>query len=306
MTATVLSLLLASGMTAPPVTALAFAPGGESIVVGSQAGVEIRDWPGRRTQSVLETRLSGIHDLSFSPDGTRLVVAGGTPAEDGTLEIFSWPERELTQSVRLHDDVIYAVAWRSDSGVLATAGLDGSVALYDPGEQRTLRTFTGHSRGVLAIEFLSDEHLVSAGIDQTLRVWNPATGELLRTLDNHTRPVADLALRPQQGDDALPMLASVSADRTVRLWQPTIGRLVRFARLERTVPLAVEWTDGGRRLAIACSDGHVRVIDPDTVELVQDLTAIEGWAYSLAVHPSRAELAVGGRGGALAAALPAE
>ncbi len=80
--------------------------------------------------------------------------------------------------------------------------------------------------------------------------------------------------------------------------------MVRFAR-PNAVPLAVRWTVDGRRLVVACTDGHVRVVDPDTVEVLHDAAALDGWAYALAVHPSDAIVLVGGREGQLAkTALP--
>ncbi|MCP4816985.1 MAG: hypothetical protein GY888_31100, partial [Planctomycetaceae bacterium] len=45
--------------------------------------------------------------------------------------------------------------------------------------------------------------------------------------------------------------------------------------------------------------GRVRVIDPETVKVMQELPAVEGWAYSLAVHPSDGSLVVGGQNGQL-------
>lgn len=100
-------------------------------------------------------------------------------------------------------------------------------------------------------------------------------------------------MRPGEG---LPMVASISEDRTVRLWQPTIGRMVRFARLE-SAPLAVTWIPDGSRLVVACEDGKVRIIDPDTVTVERVIPAISGWAYTLAVHPDGTRAIVGGRGG---------
>ena len=70
--------------------------------------------------------------------------------------------------------------------------------------------------------------------------------------------------------DAPPMVATVGSDRTCRLWQPTIGRMVRLARLP-SPPLAVSWVsrEASTMLAVACNDGHVRLIDPDTVAILR-------------------------------------
>ena len=75
--------------------------------------------------------------------------------------------------------------------------------------------------------------------------------------------------------------------------------MVRFVRLKRVIPLAVAWTVDGNHIVVSCNDGHVRIIDPDTVEILKDIPALKGWAYSLAVHPTGKELAVGGENGEL-------
>lgn len=277
---------------APPVTAVAFAPGGTEVVVGSQAGLEVRTWPELKPVRVLKTELDHVHDLAFSPDGKTLAAAGGTPAKRGTVELYRWPSGELLRRFSPHRDLVYAVDWRADSAVLATAGADGVGGVHlisgDGG-----RKLEGHSRAVLAATFLPDNAgLLTAGVDASLRLWDARTGELVRTLPNHTLPVHDLAVRP---GTTPPLVVSVSDDRTVRFWQPTVGRLVRFARLE-AVPLAVTWSAAGA--VVACKDGRVRVIDPDTAEVTDDRPALDGPAYSVAVGPDGSAL-VGGRGGHL-------
>lgn len=262
---------------APPITAIDLAPDGNSIVVGSQAGIRILSVPKLDLERKLPTRLQQVHDLQFSPDGKALAVAGGIPAETGEVELFHWPDGTLQGRYKPHDDLVYAVAWSRDGSQWATAGLDRSVYFHG----RVDRQMKGHSRGVRCLAFLPDGgNLLSGGIDNSLRVWNLKTGKLRRTLDNHKAPVVDLAVRPAQ--DGLPMIASAGEDKTIRFWQPTIGRLVRFARLP-SAPLAIAWTLDGRRLCASCRDGHLRIVDPDTVEIVADLPALDGWAYSLAV-----------------------
>ena len=138
----------------------------------------------------------------------------------------------------------------------------------------------GHSRGVLSVAFLSgDSFLVSAGIDRSLRIWNLAEQRVQRTLNNHTAAVHDVAIRP--GNSPRLTIASAGADRTVRIWWPLVGRLVRFAQLA-SEPLDIDWTPDGNRILAACRDGRLRVIDPETVELLMDEPVLKGWAYTVA------------------------
>ena len=280
----------------PPITSIAFARGGKSVVTCSQSGLQVSSWPELKRQRTFPASAVNLHDIAFSPAGDRLAVGGGIPAEEGSVEIFSWPAGKSLKILDGHENSVMGLAWLNES-TLATASLDHSVILWNTRTGSRSRRLKGHSRGVSSICFLGKENLlVSTGVDQSLRVWKAGSGELVRSLNIHTRPVHDLALRP--GGQGLPMVASVSDDRSVRLWQPTIGRMVRFARLA-SKPLDAEWLPDGSRIVVACTDGHVRVVHPLTVKVTHDIAAVKGWAYSLAVHPTDGSVLVGGQDGQL-------
>ena len=286
----------------PPITAVAIDEKNSWAIEGSQAGLIVRSWPELSNIRVLPTQLEHIHDIALSPDGSMLAVAGGTPAELGAVELYHWPSGELWKRLEPHEDLVYAVAWRSDSKLFALASADKTVKLFSPTTNQCVQVLEGHSRSVLATEFLPGElGLVTAGVDESLRVWEyslnksvPAVAK--RTFTNHTRQVVDLALRPAHGDTP-PVMASIGEDNTVRLWQPTIGRMMRFAKLE-SGPQAVCWVSDGKWLAAACKDGKVRIINPDTVEVTREIDAVHGPAYCLTVDSS-GMLLVGGADGQL-------
>ncbi len=280
----------------PPITSIAFSPDGNSVLVGSQRGIVEYQWPTLNRAREFACEVGNLHAIAFSPDGRSLGIAGGTPAEAGTIEIVSWPEFVSQQRIDGHSDSVMAIAWIDDS-TLVSGSLDHQVMISDLRTSLTTTRLSGHSKGVTALCLLSkDNRLVSAGIDQNLRVWDLGSGQLIRSLNNHTLPVHALAIRP--GNDPLAMVASASEDKTVRLWQPSIGRMVRFVRLT-SVPLDVAWLIDGSKIVVACDDGRIRVIDPATVEVTQDLPALDGWAYALAVHPHDHSVAVGGSDGEL-------
>jgi WD40 repeat protein len=287
-------LVHGAGAAQPPITSVAFAPDGKSAIACSQVGLQVYSWPELKRDRTIKTTAVNLHDVAFSPSGDRLAVGGGTPSESGSVEIFSWPTGKSLAVLDGHKNSVMGLAWLGESS-LAAAGLDHNVILWNTRTGSPERRLEGHSRGVSSLCFLKKEKiLVSAGIDRSLRVWKPGTGELIRSLSIHTRRVHNLALRP--GNGGLPMVASVSDDRTVRLWQPTIGRMVRFARL-KSRPLDAAWFADGSRVVVACTDGHVRVVDPVSVKVTHDIAALEGWAYSLAVHPTDGSILVGGQDG---------
>ncbi len=294
----------------PPITAIAFAPDGKSVVVGSQSGVRIVSWPELEQHAVIESSLSQIHDLAFSPDrffnspdrfssldSAKLVVVGGSPSESGGVEFFWWPTPRLMHATTVGEDVLYQARWQPHTSRIMVAGPDHSITRLGSIEQPT--RIEGHSRDVVAVEVLGHDYFASGSRDGTIRVWNESSNELVRTLNNHTNELHDIVVRPGSNEPPF-VLASSSEDRTVRFWWPVRGRLMRFAKLPSPA-LDIEWTASGDRLIAACADGHVRVIDPDTVQIVRDIEVSSGWLYALAVSPDEKQAVVGGAGGLLKA-----
>ncbi|MCE2402466.1 hypothetical protein J4G08_16480 [Candidatus Poribacteria bacterium] len=278
----------------PPITSLAFSHDGKSVMACSQAGLHVYDWPTLNLQKMIKVQAKNVHDLAFSPSGDRLAVGGGNPAIEGIVEIFSWPEAKSLRVLKKHRDSVTAVAWR-DVSVLASASLDRRIILWDLHTGTPIQDLQGHSKGVSSLCFLNDKDmLVSTGIDQSVRVWDLTSGELIRSMNNHTLPVHDLALRP--GEARLPVIVSAGDDRTVRFWQPTIGRMVKFARF-KVAPLDVAWLNDGSKVVASCADGRIRIIDPDLVEVTDEIPALNGWAYSLTVHPTDGSIVIGGANG---------
>ncbi|QDU89696.1 WD domain, G-beta repeat [Pirellulimonas nuda] len=289
----------------PPITALAFAPGGELVVAGSQAGIRVAAWPTLQTDSERGVGVDQPHDLRFSPNGRRLLVVGGAAGQFGQWELVSWPGFEPIASAIAHGDTIYSAAWLSDDRFVTAAADNDLIEWRQTGRGvQQVAKLQGHSRRVLCVESSGLNLLASAGVDQVLRVWESDDGRVadrpLRNLDNHTGVVCDLAARP--GDHGVPYLASASVDKTVRLWQPSIGRLVRFARLP-VEPCSIAWRPDGERLAVGCADGKLRIINPNSVQVEQTLDALDGWAFEVAAAAD-GSFAVGGTGGVVRRVVP--
>jgi WD40 repeat protein len=285
----------------PPVTALAFSPDGNSVLAAGQGSVAVHRWPQLKRLSQFSVEMQKVHDLAFSPNGNLLLVVGGDPGESGSVELWDWNERKRVKQFQVSEDVAYAAAWKHDSTEFICGRSDHQLTVVRLGDGKRIDV-AGHSKSVFAVGSLPDESgWISAGADRSVRWWK-GIGESdenespRQTLNNHTGEVVDIAIRP--GEARFPMAATAGKDLTVRLWQPTIGRLVRFARLSSR-PLAIRWTPDGSRLGAACVDGHVRVIDPETVEILQDQPAVASWAYSLAAAPDGKSFAVGGPRGEL-------
>ncbi len=249
---------------------------------------------GSKTRSdSLPTKLDYIHDVEFSPAGNRLAVVGGSPAQSGELEIYSWPQRQRLTSRQISDDVIYEVDWSTDGRQLAVATHATDCFLIDTEQYQKQQKWAEHSRPVRSIRFLNDELVVSGGDDMTLRVWSTNQPEAVRSLNNHTAEVHAIAVAPDVSNPRTRLIVSVGQDKTVRFWQPAIGRLVRFARLD-SIPLSVEWDHQSRYVVVGCEDGQVLVVDSQTAKIHHSQAVLPGPIYCIARHPKENRFAIGG------------
>ena len=75
---------------------------------------------------------------------------------------------------------------------------------------------------------------------------------------------------------------------------------MRFVKLPSPA-LDIEWTPDGTSLIAACADGHVRMIDPDSVQITHDVEVGASWLYTLAVAHDGVSAFVGGSSGLMRA-----
>ena len=111
-----------------------------------------------------------------------------------------------------------AVAFHPDGSLLASAGSDKTVRIWDVVKRRCTRELTGHTMTVQGLAFAPDgADLASASSDGNVRIWNVHSGRLVRTLEGPQK-ITSVAYAPDGG-----VIAAADEDGTLTQWDPATG-----------------------------------------------------------------------------------
>jgi WD40 repeat protein/serine/threonine protein kinase len=190
------------------------------------------------------------------------IVQGVQLLEDCDEAHRGWEWHHLHQRVRSewhildgHDGAVHQVAFSPTSALLASAGADGMVGVWNAETGQRQHELRGHDGPVRSVAISPDGSLVaSAGDDAVVRLWGAADGKLTRTLQGHTGPVQHVAFSP---DGTL--LASAGTDGTVRLWDVASGAGRSVLGGQAPGLVALSFRRDARRLATAGAEAAVQL-----------------------------------------------
>ena len=141
-------------------------------------------------------------------------------------------------------DNVLAVAISPDNRMLATAGTDKLISLWDIASGRQLKALSGHTDDVRMLSFAAgSSRLVSISDDKLVMIWDLRSGTYQQILRGHTNDVVHLAVS-RDGQRVL------SGDgKLVIMWDGQKGQELRRYQVEKRAGL-LGMTPDGRLLVL--------------------------------------------------------
>lgn len=190
----------------------------------------------------------------YDPDSKRPQEKAIPPPDDSSVGPAEIPLRQLIG----HLGVVHGVAFNPEGTLLASAGFDYTLRLWEPSTGRQIRQLSeGQVEAFNSVAFSPDGRLLAVGMLNTrpqayaLRLWNVATAEMEQQMIS-AESVSALAFRPQAAQIAA-LAPRGSRTYALSLWDIDTGE--ETARIE-TGDLKIGMPSGVNSIAIS-PDGRL-------------------------------------------------
>jgi WD40 repeat protein len=255
-------------------------------------------------QARLDQTVSGLDGPGLAlavKDSGELLAAG---CEHGSILFWG---KDVTMGIRAasgtanvlqgHDGAVTALAWNGGP-VLASAGVDRKVILWDVAGGKPLHTLTAGAVVRALVTSPDGKTLASAGDDTAVQLWDAVSGKAGAKLSGHTDWVLALAFSPDGKT-----LASGGHDGTVKLWDVAGAKKVLDVPAKPTAMppapdnavMALAFSPDGKTLAVGGSDAAVHLLNVADGKVVRSLAGHGSSVKALAFHPGGALLASASR-----------
>ncbi|GMP80929.1 hypothetical protein CsSME_00035840 [Camellia sinensis var. sinensis] len=258
------------------VTTLDWNAEGTLLATGSYDG-QARIWNrDGELMTTLNKHKGPIFSLKWNKKGD-YIVSGSV---DKTAIVWDIKTGEWKQQFEFHSAPTLDVDWRNNVS-FATCSTDHMIYVCKVGENRPIKTFSGHQGEVNAIKWdPTGSLLASCSDDSTAKIWSMKQDTYLHDLKEHTKEIYTIRWSPTGPGTNNPnqqlVLASASFDSTIKLWDVELGSLVYSLNGHRDPVYSVAFSPNGEYLASGSLDRCLNIWSVKEGKIVKTYTGNGG------------------------------
>lgn len=258
------------------VTTLDWNGEGTLLATGSYDG-QARIWNrDGELMSTLNKHKGPIFSLKWNKKGDYLLSG----SVDKTAIVWDVKNGDWKQQFEFHSAPTLDVDWRNNVS-FATCSTDNMIFVCKVGENRPVKTFTGHQGEVNAIKWdPTGSLLASCSDDATAKIWSTKQDTWLHDLREHTKEIYTIRWSPCGPGSNNPnhplLLASASFDSTIKLWDVELGHLLHSLNGHREPVYSVAFSPNAEYLASGSLDKCVNIWSVKEARIVKRYTGNGG------------------------------
>jgi WD40 repeat protein len=207
---------------------------GRRVVSGGDGGtVRVWDVESGKTILAIETGLSGVEAVIYSPDTTMIATGGRNDREP--LKIWDAKTGTFVANLKGHTATVYCLAWTADGKTLISGSGDYLIRTWNTTTWQQITVLTGHTSYVFGIAISPNgQVLASASYDNTARLWNLENSQLIGSPLQHADAVECVSFLTDGKQ-----LATGCKDNNAYTWD--ISVIVKEAGLSELLNPNVSW-----------------------------------------------------------------
>ena len=183
---------------------------------------------------------SGVNGVALSPDGKRIVSAGG----DRVLKVWEVSTQREIRTLKGHDQSVTSVAFSSDGRYIVSGSEDRSIRVWDADTGRSLATFRGHASKVRSVAISPDaQRIASAGADGKVILWDRNEKQQPVTIHAHPQGAFSVCFSPNGQ-----RVVSGGADNLIKVWDAQMGKMLLTLRGHSSVVQSVAFSFDNKRI----------------------------------------------------------
>ncbi|KAJ5545115.1 hypothetical protein N7461_007419 [Penicillium sp. DV-2018c] len=170
--------------------------------------------------------------------------------------------------MRGHLRGVSAVQFSPDCSMIASAGADAAVKVWDTATGRLIHTFEGHLAGISTLVWAPNGEWIATGSDdKTIRFWNVNTLKAHnKVFDGHHNYVYQIAFAPKGN-----ILVSGSYDEAVFMWDVRRAQVMRSLPAHSDPVAGIDVVHDGTLIVSCALDGLIRIWDTHSGQCLRTL-----------------------------------
>ena len=225
-----------------------------------------------------------LSSISFSPDEILIATGYIHRLDQNVVKVWNLKKEE---SYSLHGHQfsefgrVYSVCFSpADKQVIASAGTDKVVRIWDIPSQSKLNELVKHSADIKSIAISPNgQTLISGDEKGIVNIWRVKSGKHLKTIEAHRLPINSVTYSPSND-----LFATCSDDAKVKLWDVSTAQLLCTLSGHDEPVNSVSFGVDGKILASGSDDCTVRIWNLDNpnnpIVLHEHQDAVSSVAFS--------------------------